>query len=73
MPSVVFGESTISKTRVYEWYKRFSEVREKVEEGSLSGRPSTSTTDDNVKQVKKFDESLSAKVLMIPPYHLTHF
>ncbi|XP_018353100.1 PREDICTED: putative uncharacterized protein FLJ37770 [Trachymyrmex septentrionalis] len=53
MLTVAFGESTMSKTRVYEWYKRFKEGREDVEDDDRSGRPSTSITDDNVEQVKK--------------------
>jgi AraC-like DNA-binding protein len=40
----------MSKTRVYESYKRFKEGREVVEDDD---RPSKSTTDDNVEQVKK--------------------
>ena len=50
MLTVAFGESTMSKTRVFEWYKRFKEGRE---DDNSTGRPSTSTTDDNVEQVKK--------------------
>ena len=53
MLTVAFGESTMSKTRVYEWYKRFKEGREDVEDDDRPGRPSTSITDDNVEQVKK--------------------
>ena len=50
MLTMTFGESTMSKTRVYEWYKRFKESRE---DDNSPGRPNTSTTDDNVEQVKK--------------------
>ncbi|XP_018337789.1 PREDICTED: putative uncharacterized protein FLJ37770 [Trachymyrmex septentrionalis] len=53
MLTVAFGESTMSKTRVYEWYKRFKKSREDVEDDDRSGRPSTSITDDNVERVKK--------------------
>ncbi|XP_018346773.1 PREDICTED: histone-lysine N-methyltransferase SETMAR-like [Trachymyrmex septentrionalis] len=53
MLTVAFDESTMSKTRVYEWYKRFKEGREDVEDDDRPGRPSTSITDDNVEQVKK--------------------
>ena len=48
-----YGESAMSKTRVYEWYKRFQDGREDVEDGERSGRPSTSTTDENVEKVKE--------------------
>ena len=43
----------MSKTRVYEWYKRFQDGREDVEDDERPGRPSTSTTDENVEKVKE--------------------
>lgn len=48
-----FGESALSKTRAYEWYKEFKSGREVVEDLPRSGRPSTSNTDENVAIVKK--------------------
>nr|APL98296.1 truncated putative DD34D transposase [Bactrocera tryoni] len=48
-----FGESALSKTRTYEWYRAFKEGRETVEDMPRSGRPSTSVTDDNVEKVKE--------------------
>lgn len=53
MLNIAFGESAMSKTRVYEWYKRFQEGREDVEYDERPGRPSTSTTDENVEKVKE--------------------
>ena len=47
------GESAMSKTRVYEWYKRFQDGREDVEDDERPGRPGTSTTDENVEKVKE--------------------
>ena len=43
----------MSKTRVYEWYKRFQDGREDVEDDERPGRPSTSTTDENVEKVEE--------------------
>uniref|UniRef100_T1IC57 Mos1 transposase HTH domain-containing protein n=1 Tax=Rhodnius prolixus TaxID=13249 RepID=T1IC57_RHOPR len=43
----------MSKTRIYEWYKRFQDGRENIEDDERPGRPSTSTTDENVKKVKE--------------------
>ena len=43
-----YGESAISKTRVYEWYKRFQDGRKDVEDDERPGRPSTSTTDESM-------------------------
>ena len=41
------------KTRVFEWYKRFQDGREDVEDDERSGRSSTSKTDENVEKVKE--------------------
>ena len=43
----------MSKTRVYESYKRFQDGREDVKDDERPGRPSTSTTDENVEKVKE--------------------
>ena len=48
-----YGESAISKKRVYEWYKRFQDGREDVEDDERAGRPRTSTTDENAEKVKE--------------------
>ena len=48
-----FGGDTMSKPRVYEWYKRFQEGREDIEDDARSGRPSTSISDENVEKVKE--------------------
>jgi hypothetical protein len=48
-----YGESTMKKTSFHEWYKRFQDGREDVEDDERSGRPSTSIMDENVKKVEK--------------------
>lgn len=48
-----YGESTLSKTQVYDWYRAFKDGRETVQDMPRSGRPSMSTTDDNIKKVKE--------------------
>lgn len=48
-----FGDNCMSKTQAYDWYKSFKDGREVVEDLPRSGRPSTSTTDDNIIQIKK--------------------
>lgn len=53
MLTVAYGECTLSKKNVYKWYKLFQEGRENVEDEARPGRPSTSTTDANVKEVKE--------------------
>lgn len=47
-----YGESTLSKTRAYEWYKAFKSGRDVMEDLPRSGRPSTSATEVNIAKVK---------------------
>ena len=48
-----FGESTLSRTQVFEWHKAFSEGREVVESLPHLSRLSTPVNDDNIEKVKK--------------------
>ena len=49
----VYRKERISRTRAFEWHKRFKEGREEVEDDPRSGRPSTSRTADNIERVKQ--------------------
>ena len=53
MLTVAYGEATLDRSNVYRWYKMFSEGREDVKDEERAGRPSTSTTDENIDEVKK--------------------
>ena len=53
MLTVAFGGSTMSRTQVQLWYNRFKEGREHVNDDARPGRPSMSTTDENMEAVKK--------------------
>ena len=44
----VYGESTLSKTRAYEWYRAFKSGRDVMEDLPGSGRTSTSSTEVNI-------------------------
>ena len=48
-----YGESTLSKTRAYEWYSAFKSGRDMVEDLPHSGRPSTSSTGVNIAKEKE--------------------
>jgi hypothetical protein len=47
------GESTLSKTRAFEWYKAFKSDRDVMQDLLLSGRPLTSATEVNIAKVKE--------------------
>ena len=47
-----YGDATLSKTMVFKWHKAFKEGRENVENDSRSGRPVSSTNDENVEVVR---------------------
>ncbi|KYN32581.1 hypothetical protein ALC56_13062 [Trachymyrmex septentrionalis] len=53
MLTVAYGEATLDRSNVYRWYKMFSESREDVNDEEHAGRPCTSTTDENIDEVKK--------------------
>ena len=46
----VYGDATMSRTRIFEWHKRF---REDVEDDPRSGKPTTSRTNENVERVRE--------------------
>lgn len=48
-----YGDDTLSKTQVYQWYERFKSGREAVEDDARPGRPSTSKTDENVDEIRQ--------------------
>jgi len=47
----VYGDATLSRTMVFKWHKAFKEGQENVEDDPRSGRPVTSTNDQNVEVV----------------------
>ena len=62
----VYGDSSMSRTRVFEWHKRFVEGREDVEDDPKSGRPCTSTTDTNIEKVRQLvrsDRCLTIRII----------
>jgi len=53
----VYGDDTMSRTRLFYWHRRFKERREEVKDDHRSGRPSTSRTEENIQQVRKYVRS----------------
>ena len=49
----VYGDDTMSRTRLFEWHRRFKEGREEVEDDHRSGRLYASRIDENVKLVRQ--------------------
>ena len=47
----VYGDNTMTCTCVFEWCKRFKENHKEVKDDSRSRRPSTSSSEVNIKQV----------------------
>lgn len=47
-----FGDQVMSQKNVYKWYKPFKEGRENVEDKNRPRRPSTSTDEQHVKEIK---------------------
>jgi len=57
----VYGDDTMSKTRFFEWHRRFKEGKEEVKHDHRSGRPSTSKTEENVQQRQRVREKNGSK------------
>ena len=47
-----YGDATLSRTMVFKWHNVFKEGRENVEDDPRSGRPISSTNDQNVEVVR---------------------
>ncbi|KAL4136010.1 hypothetical protein QTP88_007584 [Uroleucon formosanum] len=62
----VYSEECLSRARVFEWHKRFCSGREDVEDDDRSGRPTTSSTNENVEKIDKIirqDRRLSVRAV----------
>lgn len=62
----VFGENVMSRARVFEWHKRFSEGREEVEDDERPGRPVSVKTEENAQKINEIvrkDRRLSIRMI----------
>jgi hypothetical protein len=46
-----FGEQSLRRSSIFEWHSRFKAGRVSVDDDRYSGRPSTSKTTENVKNI----------------------
>jgi transposase len=51
MLQTVYGDEALSHSSVFEWFKRFKDGREDLQDDLRSGRPSTSRTADTIANV----------------------
>jgi len=61
-----YGDATLSRTMVFKWHKAFKEGRKIVENDPRSGRPNSSTNDQNVEVVPAVmakDRRLSVRII----------
>jgi len=64
--TVAYGEYAMKKSSVFEWYRRFKEGREDVQDDPRSGQPKTQRTDANVDRVRtlvRSDRRLGVRVI----------
>ncbi|KAG5344036.1 MOS1T transposase, partial [Acromyrmex charruanus] len=61
-----YGENSLSRARVFEWYKRFSEGRESTEDDQRPGRPvsvSTPQTVTKINEIVREDRHMSIRLI----------
>ena len=49
----VYGDDCLSRSRIHEWFKRFQEGREALEEDERSCRPRNAVNEENAEIVRK--------------------
>ncbi|GFS85451.1 hypothetical protein TNCV_2793301 [Trichonephila clavipes] len=57
--SKMYGESTMARSKVYEWHRYFREGRESIEYNECFGRPSASRNTENVRKDRRQTLELS--------------
>ena len=49
----VYGKECMSRTRVFEWHKRFREGQTDVKDDERSRRPTISKTTNHIREIEK--------------------
>ena len=52
MLQTAFGDNCLSRSRIFEWYSRVKEGRTSIEDDPLSGRPTTSRTEELINSLR---------------------
>ena len=53
MVNAAYGDEALSQSNVFQWYRRFCDGREDIEEDPRSGRPTESRIDNNVEMISQ--------------------
>jgi transposase len=48
-----YGSDSLSRSTTFEWFKRFPEGRESLEDDERSGRPTTSRNEQTIEKVRQ--------------------
>jgi hypothetical protein len=48
---LAYGDETMSRARVFKWFKRFKECRKTLENDEREGRPSTSRNEEMIQKI----------------------
>jgi hypothetical protein len=51
MPQPAFGETVLSRSKIFEWYSRFKNGRTSIDDDPHTGRPSTARTNETIDRV----------------------
>jgi transposase len=54
----VYGDTALKKSAVYDWFSRFKDGQETLEDDQRSGRPSTSRTEEMIVKVRQLTQGL---------------
>lgn len=54
MLQTAYGDDCLSRTQVYEWFKRFESGRETLNDDERPGRPKTGLSEENITKVREF-------------------
>lgn len=63
----VYGDDCLSRTQVFEWFKRFKEGREDTSDDACTGRPLSAKTDANIEKICKLvreDRRLTIRAML---------